>query len=109
MRKASSRERSGELCARRALSLSSSSLHDRIFRKDRLAAPERLVDRCFRGHSVAHDVVYREREHVFGTDLRPCRVEHLVLRDRRTVDALPGIGLERLVLRVQPERLVVLS
>jgi len=27
------------------------SLHDRIFRKDRLAAPERLVDRRFRARS----------------------------------------------------------
>src|SRR5215472_18587947 len=91
MRQASSRERSGELCASRALSLSSSGLHDRVFRKDRLAAPERFVDRCLRGHSVVHGVVNREAEHMFGADLRPRRVEHLVRRDCRTVYALPGI------------------
>ena len=51
MRQASSRERSGELCARQALSLSSSGLHDRVFRKDRLTAPERFVDRRLRASS----------------------------------------------------------
>jgi hypothetical protein len=93
MRQASSRERSGELCARRVLSLSSSGLHDRIFRKDRLAAPERLVDRRFRCHPIVYHIVHRDGEHVLGADLRPCRIVHVVRRGRRTVDALPGIGL----------------
>src|SRR5215813_12307861 len=109
MRQALSKERSGELCAILALSLSSSGLHDRIFRKYRLAAPERFVDRRLRRHPIVYHIVDREGEHVLGADLRPCRIVHFVNRDRWTVDALPGIGLERLVLRVEPERLVVLD
>src|SRR6516225_8608474 len=87
---------------------SHSRLRDRILREDLLAAPERLVDRRFRCHPIVYHIVYRDSEHVLGADLRPRRIVHLIGRDRRTVDALLGVGLKRLVLRIEPERLIVI-
>src|SRR6516162_1462879 len=88
---------------------SHSGLCDREFREDLLAALERLIDRRFRCHPIVNHIVYRDCEHVLGADLRPRRIVHLIGRDRRTQHALPGIGLERLILRIKPERLVVLD
>src|SRR6516165_10329621 len=85
---------------------SHSRLRDRILREDLLAALERLVDRRFRCHPIVYYIVHRDGEHVLGANLRPRRIVHLIGRDRRTVDALPGIGFERLILRVEPEFLV---
>src|SRR5215469_6871246 len=65
-----------------------SGLLDRVFGEDRLAALERLVDRRFRCHPVVYHIVYRDGEHVLRADLCPRRIVHLILRDRRTVDAL---------------------
>src|SRR5262249_59650583 len=70
-----------------------STLRDRVFRKDRLAAFERFVDRGFGGHPFVNHIEDRQREHALATDLRSGRVVDLVGRDRRTVDALPGVGL----------------
>src|SRR6516225_10041127 len=88
---------------------SRSGLCDRVLREDLLAAFESLVDCRFRCHPIVYYIVHRDGEHVLGADLRPRRVVHLIRRDRRTVDALPGIGLERLILWIEPERLVVLD
>src|SRR6516162_6330923 len=88
---------------------SHSGLCDRVLREDLLDPLESLVDRRFRCHPIVYYIVHRDGEHVLGADLRPRRVVHLIGRDRRTVDALLGVGLKRLVLRIEPERLIVLD
>jgi hypothetical protein len=51
-----------------------SGLGDRVFCENFLGSLEGLVDRRFRCHPVLHHVEFGDAEHMFGSDLRDCRL-----------------------------------
>src|SRR5215467_6610806 len=84
-----------------------SALLDWVFRENLPDPLERLLRCGSRGHSLSDDVGGGEAPDLLRLDLRITGVVHGILRYCRAKQPLPGVSRYVLVLRIEPERIIL--